>query len=81
MNDSRFNKTFIIQPALGSDSYLSGTTFDNNTIYYNTLSQKIDSKTINEPVGSDKVANIVSLTQAEYDAATPISTTFYIITD
>jgi hypothetical protein len=35
MNDSRFNKTFIIQPALGSDSYLSGTTFDNNTIYYN----------------------------------------------
>jgi len=51
---------------------------DNNG---NTLSQKIDSKTINEPVGSDKVANIVSLTQAEYDAATPISTTFYIITD
>jgi hypothetical protein len=36
MNDSRFNKTFIIQPALGSDSYLSGTTFNNNnTIYYN----------------------------------------------
>ena len=47
----------------------------------NTLSQKIDSKTINEPNGSDVVANIVSLTQAEYDAATPISTTFYIITD
>jgi hypothetical protein len=51
---------------------------DNNG---NTLSQKIDSKTINEPNGSDKVANIVSLTQAEYDAGTPISTTFYIITD
>jgi len=51
---------------------------DNNG---NTLSQKIDSKTINEPNGSDVVANIVSLTQAEYDAATPISTTFYIITD
>ena len=51
---------------------------DNNG---NTLSQKVDSNTINEPSGSDVVANIVSLTQAEYDAATPISTTFYIITD
>jgi hypothetical protein len=51
---------------------------DNNG---NTLSQKIDSKTINEPSGSDVVANIVSLTQAEYDASTPTLTTFYIITD
>ena len=47
----------------------------------NILSEKIDSKTINEPNGSDVVANIVSLTQAEYDAATPTLTTFYIITD
>ena len=33
-----------------------------------------------EPTGSDKVVNMVSLTQAEYDAATPVSTTFYAIT-
>lgn len=51
---------------------------DNNG---NTLSQKIDSKTINEPNGSDVVANIVSLTQAEYDAGSVNPDTFYIITD
>jgi len=41
----------------------------------------IDSETTGEPTGSDVVLNVVSLTQAEYDAGTPISTTFYIITD
>ena len=33
-----------------------------------------------EPAGSDLVLNAVSLTQAEYDAGTPVATTFYIIT-
>jgi len=47
----------------------------------NALNDRVKSVTASEPVGSDVVANIVSLTQAEYDAATPISTTFYIITD
>lgn len=34
---SNFNKTFIIQPivTLTEDSFLSGVTFDNNSIYYN----------------------------------------------
>ena len=32
------------------------------------------------PTGSDLVLNAVSLTQAEYDAGTPVATTFYIIT-
>lgn len=41
----------------------------------------IDSITAGEPSGSDTVLNVVSLTQAEYDAGTPIATTFYIITD
>ena len=41
----------------------------------------IDSITSGEPTGSDQVINVVSLTQAEYDAGTPIATTFYIITD
>ena len=31
--------------------------------------------------GEDLVLNVLSLTQAEYDAGTPIATTFYIITD
>ena len=33
-----------------------------------------------EPTGSDTINNIVSLTQAEYDAGTPVSDTLYIIT-
>lgn len=41
----------------------------------------INSKTTGEPTGSDVVLNVVSLTQAEYDAGTKIATTFYIITD
>ncbi len=39
----------------------------------------INSATSGEPSGSDVVLNVVSLTQAEYDASTPVSTTFYII--
>ena len=31
--------------------------------------------------GADQVLNMISLTQAEYDAITPVATTFYIITD
>lgn len=30
--------------------------------------------------GADQITNIVSLTQAEYDAITPSATTFYVIT-
>ena len=37
------------------------------------------SKTAAEPTGSDQVFNVVSLTQAEYDAGAPVATTFYII--
>lgn len=40
----------------------------------------IDSTVTGEPSGSDQVLNVVSLTQAEYDAGTPVATTFYIIT-
>ena len=45
------------------------------------LNDKVNSVTTGEPTGSDKVLNIVSLTQAEYDAGTPILTTLYLITD
>lgn len=40
----------------------------------------IESVTAGEPTGSDVVLNVVSLTQAEYDAGTPVATTLYIIT-
>ncbi len=39
----------------------------------------VKSSTTGEPSGSDSIINIVSLTQAEYDAGTPVSTTLYII--
>jgi hypothetical protein len=41
----------------------------------------VKSTVTGEPTGADRVINIVSLTQAEYDAGTPVATTFYIITD
>ena len=41
----------------------------------------IESDVTGEPTGSDQMLNVVSLTQAEYDAGTPIATTLYIITD
>jgi hypothetical protein len=47
----------------------------------NALNDRVKSVTVSEPNGSDVVANIVSLTQAEYDAGTPVADTFYIITD
>jgi hypothetical protein len=41
---------------------------------------KVSTNLTGEPSGSDKVVNMVSLTQAEYDAATPVAGTFYAIT-
>lgn len=48
---------------------------------YNEMEKKVNSYTTGEPTGSDTVSNIVSLTQAEYDAGTPVAGTAYIITD
>ena len=39
----------------------------------------INSTTTSEPTGSDLVYNVVSLTRAEYDAGSPVGTTFYLI--
>lgn len=52
---------------------LSGLDFGGNS--------EIGSNTNGEPIGSDQILNIVSLTQAEYDAGTPVATTLYNITD
>lgn len=43
------------------------------------LDNAIESDLTGEPTGSDQILNVVSLTQAEYDAGTPVSTTLYII--
>ena len=39
----------------------------------------INSTVTGEPTGSDLVLNVVSLTQAEYDAGTKVATTLYVI--
>ena len=39
----------------------------------------INSTTTSEPPGSDLVYNVVSLTQAEYEAGRPVATTSYLI--
>jgi len=62
-------------------SYTDAALVATHTSQISTLdSDKLDSVTTGEPTGSDVVGNAVSLTQAEYDAGTPVATTFYIIT-
>ena len=41
----------------------------------------VNGATVDDGVESATIANIVSLTQAEYDALTPVATTLYVITD
>jgi hypothetical protein len=36
---------------------------------------------IGEKISGDGIENIVALTQAEYDALTPVATTLYVVTD
>lgn len=55
-------------------------TYDSSTLGF-TWEPVLYSTTVGEPTGSDRVLNIVSLTQAEYDAGTPVAGTYYLITD
>jgi hypothetical protein len=85
----------IIEVLEESLSILEGTVGDNGnniTINQNEIDElelavteiennKVNTVLTDEPNGSDKVANIVSLTQAEYDAGSVNPDTFYIITD
>ena len=71
----------------GSSSGLSGCLLKGNNLSdlldvgaARTNLEVVASTLASEPTGSDKVVNMVSLTQAEYDAGTPVSTTFYAIT-
>ena len=49
------------------------------TIAENAAVNTINTTVTGEPTGSDLVPNIVSLTQAEYDAGTAVAGTFYAI--
>ena len=64
--------------ALGTANQVLSTT-GTVTTWVDAEVNTIESITTGEPTGSDQVVNVVSLTQAEYDAGTPIATTFYII--
>lgn len=64
------------------------TTLTNNDTDYPTtkavtteLNKKVSSVLTGEPAGATAIKNMVSLTQAQYDAGTKIATTLYIITD
>lgn len=51
-----------------------------STATQTALNLKVSSN-VSGITGADAITNMVSLTQAEYDALTPSSTTFYVITD
>jgi len=70
-----------LQPILSEGAFVDGDKTKLDGIEANAEVNSINSKTAGEPTGSDVVLNTVSLTQAEYDAGTPIATTFYLITD
>lgn len=78
---SKVKTDFIsVTQAVDLDTMESDTTTNNAKTGVTTEeANTIDSITAGEPTGSDQVLNVVSLTQAEYDAGSPVSTTFYVI--
>ena len=67
-------------PFFGNDGAITG----NNTLVYDGQSITLDGTifaTGERVITSDEIFHIKQLTQAEYDALTPDSATFYIITD
>jgi uncharacterized Zn-binding protein involved in type VI secretion/D-mannonate dehydratase len=67
-------------PFFGDDGAITG----NNTLIYDGQSITLDGTifaTGERVITSDEIFHIKQLTQAEYDALTPDSATFYIITD
>ena len=70
-----------LQPVLLEGPFVNGDKNKLDGIETGAEVNTINSTTTGEPTGSDVVLNTVSLTQAEYNAGTPIATTLYIITD
>lgn len=59
----------------------SDTDYPTTKVVTTELNKKVSSVLTGEPTGSTAIKNMVSLTQAQYDAGTKIATTLYIITD
>ena len=70
-----------LQPILSEGAFVDGDKTKLDGVETGAEVNTINSKTAGEPTGSDVILNTVSLTQAEYDAGTPIATTLYVITD
>ena len=70
-----------LQPVLLEGPFVNGDKDKLDNIESSAEVNTINSKVIGEPIGSDVVLNIVSLTQVEYDTGAPIATTLYLITD
>ena len=71
-----------VTQAVNLDTMESDITTNNAKVGVTTEEENTINTTVTgEPTGSDLVLNVVSLTQAEYTAGTPVATTFYIITD
>lgn len=76
ISSSQVNGTF----GTGNYADQSVTEAKLSTSVQNKINNNVKSSTTGEPTGSDVVTNVVSLTQAEYDAGTPVAGTFYLIT-
>lgn len=70
-----------LQPILSEGAFVDGDKTKLDGVESGAEVNTINSKTAGEPTGSDVILNTVSLTQAEYDAGTPIATTLYVIMD
>jgi len=80
------NTNFYRGAVTGTNIQISDLTVDDRVEFFMLEASggqvnTINSITAGEPAGSDVVSNVVSLTQAEYDAGTPVAGTFYVITD
>jgi hypothetical protein len=79
--EDRVSNNSSVQANTAKNSYPSSDATKLSNIEDNAEVNTINTDTTGEPTGSDLVLNVVSLTQAEYDAGTPVATTFYLITD
>ncbi len=79
--EDRVSNNSSVQANTSKNSYPSEDATKLSNIEANAEVNTINTDTAGEPAGADLVLNVVSLTQAEYDAGTPVSTTFYLITD
>ena len=79
--EARVSNNASVQANTAKNSYPTADANKLATIEDNAEVNTINSIITGEPTGSDQVLNVVSLTQSEYDSGTPLSNTFYVITD